>query len=132
MKMFVPDGYTAVHGRSQEKARELLARAEAAGLDTGSVLTSTSGYLVPSAILEAEFDPTPTDEKSEDGSGENPKTEKLEEANTEAFNPSDHNVDVVLAHLADADEAERNRVLAAEQADKKRSTILAATTEGAK
>lgn len=43
----------------------------------------------------------------------------------EQFNPSDHTVDEVNAYLADADEAERQRVLEAEKADKDRSTVKA-------
>lgn len=39
------------------------------------------------------------------------------------FDPADHNVDDVLAYLATADGAERERVLAAEQAGKARTTI---------
>lgn len=40
-----------------------------------------------------------------------------------AFDPAEHNVDDVLAHLATVDDAERERVLAAEQAGKARTTI---------
>ena len=43
----------------------------------------------------------------------------------EQFNPSDHTVDEVNAYLATADEAERQRVLDAEAADKNRSTVKA-------
>ncbi|MFE3578717.1 hypothetical protein [Streptomyces vinaceus] len=40
------------------------------------------------------------------------------------FDPSEHTVDDVLAYLADADEAERARVLAVEEAGQARVTIL--------
>ncbi|MEW1638648.1 hypothetical protein AB0469_31890 [Streptomyces sp. NPDC093801] len=40
------------------------------------------------------------------------------------FDPSEHNVADVLAYLADADEDERARVLAAEEAGDARATIL--------
>ncbi|MFF4369634.1 hypothetical protein [Streptomyces sp. NPDC001594] len=40
------------------------------------------------------------------------------------FDPSGHNVADVLAYLADAGEAERARVLAAEEAGQARATIL--------
>lgn len=43
---------------------------------------------------------------------------------TGLFDPSDHNVDQVLAHLATADEDERDRVLEAELAGKARTGIL--------
>lgn len=42
----------------------------------------------------------------------------------EAFDPADHNVVDVVAYLADADEDERARVLAAEAAGEARATIL--------
>lgn len=41
------------------------------------------------------------------------------------FDPSKHKVDEVNAYLADADEAERDRVLEAEQAGKDRATVSA-------
>lgn len=44
-----------------------------------------------------------------------------------AFDPSEHNVDDVLAYLATADDAERARVIEAEAAGKARKSI----TEGA-
>jgi hypothetical protein len=42
------------------------------------------------------------------------------------FDPGEHNVDDVLVHLADADDAERARVLAAEETGKARKGILEA------
>ncbi|MFJ2702980.1 hypothetical protein ACIO3R_07245 [Streptomyces sp. NPDC087428] len=42
------------------------------------------------------------------------------------FDPAAHDVPAVLAHLADADEDETQRVLAAEAAGKNRKTILEA------
>jgi len=42
----------------------------------------------------------------------------------EPFDPSEHDVPEVLAHLAKADEDEQARVIAAETAGKARSTIL--------
>lgn len=40
------------------------------------------------------------------------------------FDPAEHNVDDVLAYLADADDAERNRVLGDERAGKNRKGIV--------
>ncbi|MFE6079977.1 hypothetical protein [Streptomyces virginiae] len=40
------------------------------------------------------------------------------------FDPGEHNVSDVLAHLAQADDDERARVLAAEEAGEARATIL--------
>lgn len=46
------------------------------------------------------------------------------EAAPGAFDPAQHDVDSVLAHLAESADDERDRVLAAEQAGKARKTIL--------
>ncbi|MEU8704202.1 hypothetical protein [Streptomyces sp. NPDC048565] len=46
------------------------------------------------------------------------------QAPAEVFDPASHDVPTVLAHLADADEDETTRVLAAEAAGKNRKTIL--------
>lgn len=43
---------------------------------------------------------------------------------SDAFDPAEHNAVDVLAHLADADDTERARVLAAEAAGQARATIL--------
>lgn len=57
MKLQLNDGEAFVEGRSPQKARELLAAAEAAGLDTGSVQTTSNGYIVPKEIAgDAEVD----------------------------------------------------------------------------
>lgn len=52
-------------------------------------------------------------------------------AQTTAFDPGEHGVPEVLAYLADADETERERVLAAEAAGKNRATIAKAAQGGA-
>lgn len=44
----------------------------------------------------------------------------------EAFDPAGHTVDEVLAHLGEADDAERERVLAAEKDGKARKGVLEA------
>ncbi|MEE6295199.1 hypothetical protein [Georgenia wangjunii] len=49
----------------------------------------------------------------------------------EELNPSQHNVEEVVAHLEAADPAERARVLAAERSGKARRTVLDAPTEPA-
>lgn len=41
------------------------------------------------------------------------------------FDPSEHTVEEVQAHLENANDAERDRVLAAEKQGKKRTTLLA-------
>lgn len=45
----------------------------------------------------------------------------------DTYNPADHTVDEVNAYLADADEAERTRVLDAERDGKARTGILGST-----
>ena len=47
-----------------------------------------------------------------------------EAENAIVFNPADHKVEEVLAYLADADEAERDRVLSAEAGGKNRASII--------
>lgn len=46
-----------VPGRSPVKARELLAAAEAAGLEPGVVRTTSKGYIVPEELLGAKKKP---------------------------------------------------------------------------
>lgn len=65
--------------------------------------------------LDAEVDQTPAEGNTGDtGNGDG----------SEPFNPSEHNGDVVLEYLANADDAERERVLDAERAGKNRKTIV--------
>lgn len=49
---------------------------------------------------------------------------RAEELGAVTFNPSDHKVEDVLAYLAEADEGERARVLAAEADGQARKSIL--------
>lgn len=62
--------------------------------------------------LDAEVDQLQGDDDSNTGNGNEP------------FDPSEHNGDVVLDYLANADDDERERVLAAERAGKNRKTIV--------
>jgi hypothetical protein len=118
MKMHLNEGEKFVEGRSTAKARELLEKAEAAGL-AGQVRTTSHGYIVPEAILDAEVEGVV---ESDEGDGD-------EKTEGDVFDPSEHKVDDVLAYLADADEDERQRVLTAESEGKTRSTILSFTAE---
>jgi hypothetical protein len=122
---FLADDESYVDGRSEEKARELLALAAEHGLEN-SVRTTSHGYIVPKVILgadEVEGDETPEADADADVEGE--------EA-TEEFDPSEAKVADVLEYLNGADETERERVLAAEEAGKARTTVLAFTPEGDK
>lgn len=119
------DDESYVDGRSEEKARELLALAKEHGLEF-SVRTTSHGYIVPTVILgadEVEGDEDPDADADADAAGE----EAAEE-----FDPSEAKVADVLEYLNGADETERERVLAAEEAGKARSTVLAFTPEGDK
>lgn len=53
-------------------------------------------------------------------------TEEQGEQVAEEFNPEEHKADEVADYLEDADEAERLRVAAAEQAGKGRKSVLEA------
>lgn len=50
MKYQLDDGDAYIQGRSPEKSRELLEAAEAAGLDTALVRTTSDGYIVPAEL----------------------------------------------------------------------------------
>jgi hypothetical protein len=105
------EGEAFVDGRSPEKAAELLELADAAGLK-GTVHTTSHGYIVPASILA--------------GKG------KHAEESAEQFDPSKATIEEVQAYLDGADDAERERVLAAEAEGKGRKALAPATPEGAK
>jgi hypothetical protein len=155
MKLFIPEGSTHVLGRSREKAAELLEAAKGAGLE-GQIATTTDGYIVPDAVLEA-FESAKADaeqqsdvdaqaqrdadaasielaaREAEDAAATAKADEvKAQEENPDApFDPSEHTVVEVQAYLEGADQAERDRVLAEELTGKAR-TSLVDNTEGAK
>ena len=104
------DGESFVPGRSTELARELIEAAEAAGIDAARIVTTSHGYVVPSELL----------------------AEEEEEEDANEFDPSKANVEEVKAYLEGADEAERERVLAAEATGKNRSGVLSFTSEESK
>lgn len=122
------EGETFVAGRSATTARELVLKANAAG-KTGSVRTTSHGYIVPTDILDAEIPseedqaPADTDSDNEDVAGNKDEGENTGDGDG-LFDPADHKIEEVQAYLADADEAERDRVLAAERDGKARVTIL--------
>lgn len=126
------EGEAFVSGRSREKARELLARAAAAGVSSDEVRTTSFGYIVPEHILASDVldleDQSEEDQPEEQGE----ESEEQGEKHPEEFNPSEATVDEVRDYLENADEEERQRVLAAEAEGKKRKGILdlAAAPEG--
>jgi hypothetical protein len=55
-------GYTFINGHHPDTARELLAAAEALGLDPGhAVRTDSHGYIVPDAVADALTAPAPNE-----------------------------------------------------------------------
>lgn len=95
------DGESFVPGRSIALAKELIEAAEAAGIDASRIVTTSHGYVVPSELLADEA-----------------------EESAEEFDPSKATVADVKDYLDNADESERERVLAAEAEGKGRDGIL--------
>lgn len=133
-----------VAGRGAEKAAELLALAEAAGL-AGQVKTTSHGYIVPASIL-AEAEPedetpetpeTPAAEPDADPEADAAAADAQEtgDEKVEQFDPTAATIAEVKDYLDGADDTERERVLSAETASAKpRKGVLdlAAAPEGAK
>lgn len=124
-----------VEGRSYEQAIEFLARAEKAGLDPHVVRTTSFGYIVPKSLLKGD-DPVNDDENPQDT--ENPETGAElngpgkggeEKDGDSPFDPADHTVKQVEAYLDGADDAERDRVLAAEREGQNRKAFQDAASE---
>lgn len=110
------DGESFVHGRSIEKARELLEAAEAAGHPHGSVRTASHGYIVPSDLVAH-------------------KAGRRVRADGDAgkeFDPSAATVDEVREYLEGTDDEEFARVIAAEKASEKprKGVLDLAASEG--
>jgi hypothetical protein len=86
---------------------------------TGTVDTEAGGLAAYSYFQRAEYGLVPVEEPAAEPDSDNPPAEP--------FDPAAHNAEEVLAHLADADEDERARVLAAEAAEsgKQRKSVLA-------
>lgn len=135
------DGQSFVQGRSSAKAQELIALAEKHDL-VGDIVTTSFGYIVPASILEGDAPEAATGDTDAPETGDTDATEadapETDATEVEAggdgaeFDPSESNIDEVKAYLATADDAERERVLAAEEAGKARKGILAESTEGDK
>jgi hypothetical protein len=109
-KIKLADDESHVEGRSAAKAKELLEKAKLLGLE-GRISTTGFGYIVPTAIL---------------GEG---AAQTEGEGSSEEFDPFTASVNEVKERLANADDIERERVLAAERDGKARKGILA-DTEG--
>ena len=138
---------TYVDGRSSKRAAELLGYAKDSG---ATVRTTSHGYIVPTDILPDDFDGETLTEESrpavhtEPGTdpdaanvynvGQAPAHDTFAQAEepAEEFDPSKATVDEVIAYLDGADEAEVERVLAAEADGKNRKGIAEYTTEGEK
>lgn len=79
---------------------------------------------VTEPVTEPVEEPASVDEPSQDEDVADDDTADDEEDEAGVFDPSAHTVTEVNAHLETADDAERTRVLAAEQAGKSRLGIL--------
>jgi hypothetical protein len=78
-----------------------------------------------SALAEAVLiDQTPVPEATAAAAKVDPVNEDAKTADAGEFDPSAHTVDDVIAYLDSADDAERDRVLAAERDGKARKTLL--------
>lgn len=123
-RLNLAEGQTYVEGRNQATSARLIEAAKEAGL-AGQVYTTSFGYIVPSSLVDA-GDTTIAGETVED---ETPEDQTPEDQ----FDPSEHNVEEVLAYLDGADADEKARVIAAEsEATKPRVTITALATEEGK
>lgn len=138
---------TYVDGRSAKRAAELLGYAKESG---ASVRTTSHGYIVPTEILPEGFDADTLTEESRPAVHTEPGTDPdaanvynvgqapahdtfaKQEEPAEEFDPSKATVDEVIAYLDGADDAEVERVLAAEADGKNRKGIAEYTTEGEK
>ena len=143
-KMKMSDEETFVRGRSQEAAEKLMEQAEAAGVSTKLIRTTTNGYIVPSVILDEAADETDQDDLHEQKREEQEdQNEKAAEAGadgdtqadadaekTETFDPNKHSVKDVKAYLEGADEEERERVLTAEKEGQARPTLVESDENG--
>lgn len=121
IKMHLNDGESFVHGRSPQKAAELLDKLAKSGKE-GTVRTTTHGYIVPSHLVGDE-----AEAKSEDR-----EVKEQEKAEEDLFDPTVHTIAEVEEYLSTADDAERERVLTAEREGKKTRKTLVADTEGDK
>lgn len=116
------EGQAFVEGREPEQAARLLELAHAAGLEH-EVFTTSFGFIVPKSILED----ADVDEEADADADADAEEEAVAE-----FDPSKATVEEVNDYLANADDAERERVLAAEAQGKDRKALRPATSEGDK
>lgn len=134
------EGQAFVEGRSTAKARELLDAAKEAGRE-GEVLTTSFGYIVPKELVggDAKAEADEAAKAAEVAAAEEAakaaeaaqKAEDDGENKAVEFDPSEAGVEEVHEYIKGADDAERERVLAAEREGKNRVTVLR-EYEGAK
>ena len=104
-----PDGQDAVNPDPEVSSQEELSER------TGEMVTGEGETVVTPEQAAASDDPTfPAEESS---------GEEGVEGESDAFDPSQHNVDEVLAYIA-ANPDEKDAILEAESAGRKRKTIL--------
>lgn len=124
LKPTLNDGEVYVEGRGEEVARKLFEAADKAGIDTARIVATSHGFVVPKELVSkkakvqaAEKPEEQPAVSTEPGTTPDPKEAWNAEADQhqgEEFDPAEHTVAEVKAHLAEADDAERDRVLALE------------------
>lgn len=142
-----PEGKVHVKGRGRDAAKRLLDAAKEAGIDASEIVTTSVGYLVPEALVapaeaaqdeaqetaSADSDTKTTDEAQAETGDDGDKADDGDtpDDQLEAFDPSKHTVDEVAEYLAGADDAERDRVISAEnESAKPRKGVLDLATTG--
>lgn len=120
------DGEAYVDGRSEAKARELRDLAEKAGIDWARVSTTSHGYIVPAELVSKDKDAVKAEDQPAVITEPGTTTDPDEAVNlVTEYDPSKHTVAEVKEYLANADDAERQRVLDAEaNSDKPRAGLL--------
>jgi len=127
------DDETFVEGRSAETARDLLEKAEAAGIDASRIRTTFRGYIVPKELggedvgtLDNTIAPNHQTAKEGETTALTQKGIPTGESTEESgqFDPSKHTVAEVEEYLATADADEYDRVIAAEREGKSRQGVL--------
>ncbi|ALY10557.1 hypothetical protein FDH86_gp022 [Arthrobacter phage Tank] len=126
----LPEGKVHVKGRGIAQAKALIERAEELGIDASEVVTTSVGYLVPEALVERtekaeEETPTTNQDGDQDPDGQDQNPGDTPDEDLDAYDPSKHTIAEVTEYLEGADDAERERVIAAEkESEKPRKGIL--------
>jgi hypothetical protein len=133
IKPILGDGEAYVEGRSEETARKLYEAAVKAGIDPAKVFTTSHGYVVPEELVAKKGKKAAA--KEEEKQEEEAPAEEAPEVPAEeegGFDPAEHTVAEVKEYLAEADDAERDRVLGLESKSESPRAGVLKLGEGAK